>query len=66
MWFFVGGGGGEKKSRLLYNMEMEELAATAKSLMESVSHVQASFTSAKHLQHVKPMFKVRPRGFSLQ
>lgn len=26
--------------------------------MESVSHVQAPFTSAKHLEHVRPMFKV--------
>jgi brefeldin A-inhibited guanine nucleotide-exchange protein len=49
----------DKRRRLLYNMEMEELAATAKSLMESVSHVQSNFTSAKHLEHVKPMFKVR-------
>lgn len=39
-------------------MELEELSATAKSLMESVSHCQASFTSAKHLEHVKPMFKL--------
>ena len=39
-------------------MELEELAATAKSLMESVSHAQASFTSAKHLEHVRPMFKL--------
>lgn len=27
--------------------------------MESVSHVQSPFTSAKHLEHVRPMFKVR-------
>jgi len=39
-------------------MELEELAATAKCLMESVSHAQVSFTSAKHLEHVRPMFKV--------
>ncbi|CAL8096814.1 unnamed protein product [Orchesella dallaii] len=48
----------DKRRRLLWNMELEELAATAKSLMESVSHCQASFTSAKHLEHVKPMFKL--------
>ncbi|KAH6922444.1 hypothetical protein HPB50_013617 [Hyalomma asiaticum] len=47
----------EKKRRLLYNMEMEQMARTAKALMESVSHVQASFTCAKHLEHVRPMFK---------
>ncbi|KAL1466507.1 hypothetical protein MTO96_042686, partial [Rhipicephalus appendiculatus] len=48
----------EKKRRLLYNMEMEQMARTAKALMESVSHVQASFTCAKHLEHVRPMFKL--------
>ena len=48
----------EKRRKLVWNMELEALAATAKSLMESVSHAQASFTSAKHLEHVRPMFKV--------
>ena len=27
-------------------------------MMENVSHVQASFTSARHCEHVKPMFKI--------
>lgn len=48
----------EKKRRLLYNMEMEQMAQAAKALMESVSHVQTSFTSATHLEHVRPMFKL--------
>ena len=48
----------EKQRRLLYNMEMEHMAQAAKALMESVSHVQSSFTSATHLEHVRPMFKV--------
>jgi len=39
-------------------MEMEQMAHTAKALMESVSHFQSSFTSATHLEHVRPMFKV--------
>ncbi|XP_035208978.1 brefeldin A-inhibited guanine nucleotide-exchange protein 1-like isoform X2 [Stegodyphus dumicola] len=50
--------GSEKKRRLLYNVEMEQMAQTAKALMESVSHVQAPFTCAKHLEHVRPMFKL--------
>lgn len=50
--------GNEKKRRLLYNLEMEQMAQAAKALMESVSHVQAPFTCAKHLEHVRPMFKV--------
>lgn len=48
----------ERRRKLLWNMEMETISQTAKSLMESVSHVKASFTSAKHLEHVRPMFKM--------
>lgn len=48
----------EKKRKLLWNMEMEAISSTAKNLMESVSHVKSPFTSAKHLEHVGPMFKM--------
>lgn len=48
----------EKKRKLLWNMEMEAISSAAKNLMESVSHVKSPFTSAKHLQHVRPMFKM--------
>lgn len=48
----------DKQRRLLYNVEMEHMATTAKALMESVSHVQSNFTSATHFEHVRPMFKV--------
>ncbi|XP_065569507.1 brefeldin A-inhibited guanine nucleotide-exchange protein 1-like isoform X3 [Artemia franciscana] len=48
----------EKQRRLLWNVEMEVLSSTARQLMESVSHVQAPFTTAKHLEHVRPMFKL--------
>lgn len=48
----------EKKRKLLWNMEMEAMSSAAKNLMESVSHVKSPFTSAKHLEHVRPMFKM--------
>ncbi|XP_013083903.2 brefeldin A-inhibited guanine nucleotide-exchange protein 1-like isoform X2 [Biomphalaria glabrata] len=48
----------DKQRRLLYNLEMENMAQTAKALMESVSHCQVSFTSATHQEHVRPMFKL--------
>lgn len=48
----------QKQRRLLYNLEMEQMAKTAKALMEAVSHAKAPFTSATHLDHVRPMFKV--------
>lgn len=54
----------EKQRRLLYNMEMEQMAKTAKALMEAVSHAQAPFFSATHLEHVRPMFKVSPSAQS--
>ena len=48
----------DKQRKMVYNIEMENMAQTAKALMESVSHLQASFTSATHQEHVRPMFKV--------
>lgn len=53
----------EKRRRILFNMEMEAISATAKNLMESVSHVQTPFTLAKHLEHVRPMFKMAWTSF---
>ncbi|KAK7489018.1 hypothetical protein BaRGS_00019679, partial [Batillaria attramentaria] len=47
-----------KQRRLLFNLEMEAMAQTAKVLMESMSHVRSNFTSATHLEHVRPMFKM--------
>ena len=55
----------EKQRRLLYNLEMEQMAKTAKALMEAVSHAKAPFTSATHLDHVRPMFKVSVKFLSL-
>lgn len=43
---------------MIWNIEMEMISSTAKNLMESVSHVQAPFTTAKHVEHVRPMFKL--------
>lgn len=48
----------EKKRRLLYNLEMEQMAKTARSLIQSVAHAEAPFTSATHLELVRPMFKL--------
>lgn len=53
----------EKRRKILWNMEMEVISTAAKNLMESVSHVQAPFTTAKHLEHVRPMFKMAWTSF---
>ncbi|KAK8729377.1 hypothetical protein OTU49_008796 [Cherax quadricarinatus] len=48
----------EKKRKSLFNLEMETISITAKSLMEAASHVDATFTLATHVEHVRPMFKM--------
>ena len=48
----------EKQRRLLYNMEIEQVTQTARSLMESVYKGSTNFTSAKHGEHIMPMFKL--------
>lgn len=48
----------EKKRKTLFNLEMETISLTAKSLMEAASHVDATFTLATHVEHVRPMFKM--------
>lgn len=50
--------GSSKQRRLLYDKEMESMSETARLLMESVSHVEAQFTLASHVEYVKPMFKI--------
>ena len=48
----------DKERRLQFNLEMEQMSHTAKSLMEAASHVQAEFTCATHVEHVRPMFRL--------
>ena len=48
----------EKQRRLLYNMEIEQVTQTARSLMESLYHVATPFTTAKYGEHIMPMFKL--------
>ncbi|CAL4062209.1 unnamed protein product, partial [Meganyctiphanes norvegica] len=48
----------EKKRKSMFNLEMEGIATAAKSLMEAASHVDATFTLASAVEHVRPMFKM--------
>nr|XP_009862113.1 brefeldin A-inhibited guanine nucleotide-exchange protein 1 isoform X1 [Ciona intestinalis] len=38
--------------------EMQDMASTAKALMEAASHVEAEFICTTHYEHVRPMFKL--------
>ncbi|XP_039270898.2 brefeldin A-inhibited guanine nucleotide-exchange protein 1-like [Styela clava] len=42
--------------------EMDNIADTAKALMEAVSHVQSSFINTTHQDHVRPMFQLSWRS----
>ena len=48
----------EKERAEAYSQQRALMAKTARALMEDVSGKQASFTSATHIEHVRPMFKV--------
>ena len=48
----------EKKRRSTFNMEMETISLTAKSLMEAASQTSAPFIFATQVEHVCPIFKV--------
>ena len=52
------GGYSEKERAEAYSQQRALMAKTAKALMEDISGKQASFTSATHIEHVRPMFKV--------
>uniref|UniRef100_F1KQQ2 Brefeldin A-inhibited guanine nucleotide-exchange protein 2 n=1 Tax=Ascaris suum TaxID=6253 RepID=F1KQQ2_ASCSU len=48
----------ERQRKLLQNVELAQMANTARALMEAASHYEAAFTSASHYEHVRPMFKI--------
>ena len=52
------GGYSEKERAEAYSQQRALMAKTARALMEDISGKQASFTSATHIEHVRPMFKV--------
>uniref|UniRef100_A0A0N5A8A3 SEC7 domain-containing protein n=1 Tax=Syphacia muris TaxID=451379 RepID=A0A0N5A8A3_9BILA len=48
----------ERQRKLLQGLELAEMAQTARALMEAASHYEATFLSASHYEHVRPMFKI--------
>ena len=48
----------EKQRQKAYTQEMTAMAEAARAIMEDISDKQSSFTSATHVEHVRPMFKV--------
>lgn len=48
----------EKQRKIIFHMEMEQMAKAAKELMENVSHLPSDFTSATNVELTRPMFKI--------
>lgn len=46
--------------------DMQDMAVTAKALMEAASHVEVEFISTTHYEHVRPMFKVTIQIYTIQ
>ena len=49
----------EKQRKEAYKHVMDQLSETAQAIMEDISDKQSRFTSASHVEHARPMFKVR-------
>ena len=48
----------DKQRELLFDMQMKDVEAIARELMSNAGTIREEFTTAKHLEHVRPMFQV--------
>jgi hypothetical protein len=48
----------DKQRELLFDMQMKDVEAIARELMSNAGTLREEFTTAKHLEHVRPMFQV--------
>jgi brefeldin A-inhibited guanine nucleotide-exchange protein len=48
----------DKQRELLFDMQMKDVESIARDLMSNAGTIREEFTTAKHLEHVRPMFQV--------
>ena len=48
----------DKQRELLFDMQMRDVETLARDLMSNAGTIREEFTTAKHLEHVRPMFQV--------
>ncbi len=48
----------DKQRELLFDMQMKDVESIARELMSNAGTIREEFTTAKHLEHVRPMFQV--------
>lgn len=51
----------EKQREISLSVQMKDVEDVARDLMSSAGSIQEEFTSAKHHEHVRPMFQVRDK-----
>lgn len=49
----------DKQRELLFDMQMKDIECVARDLMSNAGSVTEEFTTAKQLEHVRPMFQVK-------
>ncbi|CAF1321481.1 unnamed protein product [Adineta steineri] len=47
----------DKQRELLFHMQMKDVESIARDLMSNAGTIREEFTTAKHLEHVRPMFQ---------
>ncbi len=48
----------DKQRELLFDMQMKDVESIARELMSNAGTIREEFTTAKHLEHIRPMFQV--------
>lgn len=56
----------DKQREELFHMQMKDVETLARELMSSAGTNSEEFTTAKHLEHIRPMFQVNQKPFCLQ
>lgn len=54
----------DKQRELLFDMQMRDVETLARDLMSNAGTIREEFTTAKHLEHVRPMFQVIQNGLT--
>jgi brefeldin A-inhibited guanine nucleotide-exchange protein len=49
----------DKQREFLFDMQMKDVESIARELMSNAGTIREEFTTAKHLEHVRPMFQVK-------
>jgi brefeldin A-inhibited guanine nucleotide-exchange protein len=56
----------DKQREFLFDMQMKDVESIARELMSNAGTIREEFTTAKHLEHVRPMFQVNQKRINIK